>query len=143
MPVREFWNLITEDLPEGAKQRFLLLVMSVFIAIHVSWACGWIPGISGFAMAQDTAEISEEVEQLREALKDQNKELGTMLRQGLDDLKRSQLEGRINSLHVLRCAAERRALQQEYANQIQKLQSEYRRLAGYQYPLERCPAGDP
>lgn len=53
--------------PVAAWRVAILSILSLF-AFHVAWACGWVPGIPGFAMAADVSELVGKQAQIEQAV---------------------------------------------------------------------------
>lgn len=54
--------LLLEDTPEGRRKwRLTISVGIITLFAHVAWSCGMIPGVSGFAMANEQEEIKHTI----------------------------------------------------------------------------------
>jgi len=90
---------------------------------HIAWACGWLPGISGFAFANDV-----------DALRD---EFNDYLRVDLDE-KLFNMQERLCALRL--DEPDNRFPDREYRfkERIRVLLTAYRELVGYSYTLDQC-----
>lgn len=92
----------------------------MLLVLHVLWACGFLPGLQGFALAAETDKIRGKV----------------------DTILMLSLEDRMRGLSEELCKADpiaRRLLQRE----IDNLQSEHKNLVGEYYTLIRSCEGTP
>lgn len=121
------WKAFTEDMTPLQRRIMVQSLVALLFLFHVLWACGWLPGISGFALASDTAQVQEDIKDLRRTIQE-----------GFNAIRKEQIQERLSSLQALRCTATDAQLRQEYINRIQDLQSRHRDAFGYTYPLEPC-----
>lgn len=99
--------------------RVTLVLFNGFIAIvmtiHIAWACGFLPGFSGFALADDIQEMRHEAR----------------------DLKRVILEKEIFETRNKHCTAD--AVQKPfYYARLVDLVRQYRQLVGEAYSIPSC-----
>lgn len=96
------------------------LVNSIVLAAHVAWACGFLPGFSGFALAADF-EDTKQAQVL---------------------LTREILEQRIFDMRVRQCVAikehEPAAVLQAYAKMLSDLKHRYEDLMGTEPEVPDC-----
>ena len=54
---------LVEFLAEAAKSPTVAwrLLATVIICVHIAWACGWLPGIQGFALAENVEEENKTI----------------------------------------------------------------------------------
>lgn len=97
------------------------LLLMFGLAGHIAWACGYIPGLPGFARAQDVHELKT----------DFRKQQIRLLEQALLDMRARQCRAIVDdNREAKRFTAERMA----------QLSTEYYALAGYLYPVPDCNA---
>lgn len=89
-----------------------LLVIAGLLAFHISWACGWLPGLPGFAMASEMAQVDKKV----------------------DRLYQSDLVDRIEKILRFKCNSG----SQELDSTLRDLEAEYRDEVGQQYQRPSC-----
>lgn len=121
------WKIFTEDMTPLQRRIMVQTIIAGLFAFHIAWACGWLPGISGFALASDTQQVQEDIKDLRQTIEN-----------GFKEIRKEQIQDRLSALQALRCTAQDQQLEREYVNRIQELQSRYRDAFGYTYPLEPC-----
>lgn len=67
--MRDFFsNLLLGDLDQEQRTAVWRIGLTFLILGHVSWACGWLPGISGFAMAADYERLAGTVDKVTVSL---------------------------------------------------------------------------
>lgn len=49
--------------PTSGWRAFILLV----VGGHIMWACGWVPGLTGFALASDVMNVQTQLEQIQKS----------------------------------------------------------------------------
>lgn len=92
------------------------MLITFFGAFHVAWACSWLPGIPGFAMAADAHEI----------------------KQAVDELRQNLLEKAIFDTRILQCTAMEEGNGRVYAEKLRGFLVEYKETTGHDYPLPAC-----
>lgn len=105
------------------------LSMAAFVfafCFHVAWACGYIPGLPGFAQARDLTEQRTLVQQVSEG---QEAILVRLIRADIESARQQQ------------CRALRennRAAAEGWAVSLRTALAEYQSLAGAEYRLREC-----
>lgn len=126
MSFRQLAKLAITDfsaLPPGVRQTVQLWVVSIILAFHVLWACGWIPGMPGFALDTDISEVKVELRDLTLELRQQRVDY---------------LEERILTAYAEHCRADELSLKQIHQRRLQRLLRLYQDVTGRAYPLQRC-----
>jgi hypothetical protein len=116
-----------------------------FMLFHIAWACGFLPGVSGFAYANELDEkidgklqpiygqlgaITTQLAESREAQKEAQKVQARILQ--------SQLSAQLRDLHRLKCSTQDDHVRMRMERDIEEVQQEYRELSGERYPLPAC-----
>ena len=61
-------DLLLADLDPAQRTALWRIGITGLISFHVAWACGWIPGMTGFAMAGDFHFLAEKVDSIEISL---------------------------------------------------------------------------
>lgn len=111
-----------------ALARWRLAVAAGFFALafHVAWACGWVPGLPGFAEARDLQEQRTLVQRVSDG---QNAILIRLIRADIES-------SRIQQCRALQ--AGNRAAADGWATSLRTALAEYLSLAGREYQLRDC-----
>lgn len=111
------------SLPPGVRHTLQVWLVTVLFSVHVAWACGWIPGMSGFAFAQDIDDVKHEIKELTEELRTQRVEY---------------LEERILAAYAQQCSAGTQDLREIHQRRLTRLLRHYQDVTDYTYPLQAC-----
>lgn len=87
-----------------------------FVVLHIAWAYGLLPGMKGFAMAEDVEQVIAK----------------------LDLSLKLQVEGRLRALKQEKCLAKSDSLRDALQAEIDELQHDHKRLDGSYYTLPSC-----
>lgn len=117
MTTQDLRDWMVADMPPRAKVALWRGSITALLLFHIFWACGWVPGMPGFALAAHAEDTNSEVRQLR-----------------IELLERDLLDA-----HALRCAADDRELRRLYSQRVQMRLRKYQEIVGTPYPLEPCP----
>lgn len=110
-----------DESPRGIR-RWRLMVWAIqwftlsFLGAHIAWACNWLPGVPGFALAADVVGIQSSLQNLTVDLLSKN----------------------IFEMRIRQCRAVASGTQQIYTEQLQKLLDQYQSIAGKTYLLPAC-----
>lgn len=91
------------------------VLITLIIAGHVAWACGWVPGVSGFAMADEVSDVKEDVKTIQIDL----------------------VDAQIFEQRLRQCQSTDQA-RQVHAQRLQRLLRRYQELTGRNYQLPSC-----
>ena len=106
-------HLLFADLDPAQRAKLVQIGIVVFIGFHVAWACGWIPGIPGFAMAGDVTQLSGKVSGIEQSL------LEAEIIEAQERLCKADAE---NNVPAMRYSAERlRELAYQYESMTDKV----------------------
>lgn len=61
-------DLLFADLDQAQRTAIWRVGITALLVFHVSWACGWVPGLPGFAMATDYQVLSVKVNRVERSL---------------------------------------------------------------------------
>lgn len=61
-------DLVASDLSPAMKTVLWRVLITILVGVHVAWACGWLPGISGFAMADDLKQMNRDISRLEQTI---------------------------------------------------------------------------
>lgn len=114
-------NAFLEELfPPGIKpvQRWRIMVFAALLGltVHVAWACGLIPGLHGFALADDVEKISGNV----------------------DTILLLSMENTIRGLAEELCRTKNVSSRHIFQEQIDRLQLQHHDMTGAYYPTSGC-----
>jgi hypothetical protein len=112
-------ELIPPGIPPVARWRLMMFAAMVAVAVHITWACGLLPGLPGFAMAADVSQIGRDVTNLREQIL-----TGQIFETRIRQCK-AVFEGNSDAKHF-------------WSEKLGELQLEYVRLTGQPYPIPQC-----
>lgn len=106
-----------EDNP-NARRRWRLTVALVLLLVgfHVAWACGFVPGLDGFARADSVAVVKSDVAMIRTEL----------------------LEQRLFETRVRQCTSTTSDARQYHGEKLQELRRTYYSVTGHDYPVPTC-----
>lgn len=54
-------DIFIGDIPLEQRTMFYRLAFRALFVIHIAWACSWLPGIQGFARADDMAKVKQDL----------------------------------------------------------------------------------
>jgi len=114
-----------ENTPLG-KWRMAVAGAVCAFSFHVAWACGWVPGLQGFALADDARVQVQTVQQLQ---------------QGQNTILVRLIAGDIEAARQQQCRAiqtNNRAAADGWAVSLNSSLREYLTLAGREYVLRSC-----
>lgn len=120
-------ELFPPDVPRIVRWRLVVAGVMTFMVFHILWACGLLPGVSGFAQADD---VYTKFEKIQEKLEDADKVQKKILQ--------SQLAAQLRDLHKIRCASTDEHVTMRLDRDIDEAQQEYREVSGERYPLPPC-----
>jgi hypothetical protein len=109
-------EIFPPEVPAVIRWRLVVFAVCLAFALHILWARGMIPGVSGFAYASDVAK----------------------LRASVETILKMQLEDRLRNLQSEKCRADSEALKRVIQIEIDRLQHEHKQLDGTIYTLTRC-----
>lgn len=105
-----------------------LLVAGV-IAVHIAWACSWLPGIQGFALAADLDVTKASVDARLKSIEEKQ-----------DISLRLALAAEICRIQALRNSTADTALRAQLTRSFDEKQEAYRSVNnGARYPIAECP----
>lgn len=90
-------------------------VLAFIIAVHIAWACGFLPGFSGFAIASDIEDIKKDSKGLKQVI----------------------LEKEIIDTAISHCSSKLETRAFYYARLIDLLK-QYREIVGAQFDKPNC-----
>lgn len=98
------------------------LFIALLLTTHIAWACGWLPGVSGFAFAGEVHKLTTEFRE----------HLVTDLEEKLFNMQERLCE--------LRFDPDKYSVDKEarYKERIRNLMRAYRDLADHNYVLDQC-----
>lgn len=112
-------NFFFGDLSREARTAVWRVSITAFLVFHIFWACGWIPGIPGFAMAAEYQGLQDEVQTVKE----------TLLEKDLIESQERFCHARVGgNLTAMRYAEERR----------RRLLGEFRAMTDEAFNLPSC-----
>jgi hypothetical protein len=134
-------NFVTGDMEPGERQAAARVVLWAIVVSHIAWACGWIPGLQGFAFASEVDDkIAEVVRPLERQLRG--------LERDVADVRKEQRAARVTALEGLlfetrraQCSAirdENREAMRFYAQRMDQLRAEYHGTTGREYAPASC-----
>lgn len=103
---------------------------AITLVFHVAWACGFLPGVSGFALSE---EVSSKNEQLTAQM--------TRLQHAFTEQEIILLEGAILDMRSKQCAAivnNNRESRRFAAERLTRLLNKYQETASHNFPLPPC-----
>ena len=125
--IKEALGLITEALktPTAAWR----VLVAFVITMHVAWACSWLPGISGFALAADL-----------EASKLETNSRLSSIEAKQDISLRLALAAEICRIQSLRNATADAVMRAQLNRSFDEKQEQYASVnRGARYPIAECP----
>ena len=131
-------ELLPPDIPRLVRWRLTIALAIAMLFFHVAWACGLVPGVPGFARADEVDE------KIGEKLKPLYEQVGQIAKQQADtdevvkEIRADQLAQRIRELQALRCTNGNRHDNERIDSEIESAQRPYRKLMGERYPVARC-----
>ena len=114
-----FHDLLLADLDPAQRTVLWRVGLTAALVFHVSWACGWIPGMTGFAMAADYHFLAEKVDSIELSL------LEEKIIEAQERLCRADAE---NNVPAMRYSAER----------LRELVYEYESMTGKIFRVPQC-----
>lgn len=107
----------TDTGPAVRRWRVMVSLWVIFFCVHIAWACSWLPGVTGFAMASDVGKLQSAVQTIIV----------------------SQVRGSLFEVRVQQCEALKAGRPTTvYAEKLQDLLADYEDLTGDLYPLPAC-----
>lgn len=137
------WSDLKDALLLGmtpSQQRSVLILVAILaFSFHVAWACGYVPGVDGFARERQVQKVADELARTaaREAKEDALRYI-EQVEESIKELHTEILEERIQNFQIQRCRAENERLREQYANRVNRNMSKYRRINGYYYNITDC-----
>jgi len=126
--------------PMDGMMRWRVTVSMVIVAlvVHVAWSCGWIPGVSGLARADEIDDKIDEklepVERKLELLATETAGLSELVKQSL----KSQYSESIRRAASARCQLSNPSERRRINDTIERYQQDYESIAGTRYPIPAC-----
>lgn len=124
------------SLPRGVRYTIQVWVVTALFVSHIAWACGWIPGVSGFAFASDIDDVQHDLQALSTEVQHELRELTGELR----TQRIEYLEERILSAYAQQCSATKGDLRDIHQRRLTRLLRHYQDVTAYTYPLQECEA---
>lgn len=127
--MEELKQLFAMLLPEMTKdQRRALLTSCVifFFAFHIAWACGWVPGLPGFAKADAVVANSERINGL---MYSQNEIIVRLIAADVENARQNQCKS---------IKANNEAATLGWGQTLRTALAEYQSRSHRQYPLRSC-----
>lgn len=131
-------ELFPPDVPRLVRWRLMISFTCAVFLFHIAWACGFVPGVPGFALADD---VDQKIDQAMQPVRAQLGQITTQIASQDDILKSirlDQLAARIRDLQQQRCEAKDRHVKESIDEEIDRQQRQYRVLAGERCPLPAC-----
>lgn len=120
-------ELFPPDVPRIVRWRLVVAGVMTFMVFHILWACGLLPGVSGFAQADD---VEYKFAEIKKQLKDSSEVQKKILQ--------AQLAAQLRDLHKIRCGSSDENVKLRLDREIDEAQLEYKTLTGERYPLQAC-----
>ena len=122
------------------QQRSLLILLAVLaFTFHVAWACGFVPGVDGFAREHYVQQVADQIARAAaEGAKEDALQYIAQVEGSIKNLHTEILEERIQNLQLERCRADNEQLREQYAARVNRNMSKYRVLNGYYYNITAC-----
>lgn len=131
-------EILPPDLPRLVRWRLTISLAIAMLGFHVLWACGMVPGVPGFARADELdAKISEALEPLYSQVGQLSKQQAET-DEVVKEIRADQLANRIRELHALRCATADHDDRERLQSEIDAAQRQYRALMGERYNVDGC-----
>jgi hypothetical protein len=125
-------ELFPPGVPPLLKWRLAMFAFVVLTSAHIFWACGWIPGVGGFALASD-------MDQQQQTIAALEKSITTLalngLRVQLRETRRLQCAAIADTIAGVPGAAQRKIV---HAAELERLKEEYADLRGQQWTEPSC-----
>ena len=131
-------ELFPPDVPRLVRWRLTISFVCAVFLFHVLWACGFVPGVPGFAYAD---EVDKKIGKALEPLYAQ---VGQLAKQQADtdevvkDIRAEQIATRLRELKTMLCNAANHADSARLNTDIEVAQRQYRQLTGERYPAQEC-----
>lgn len=128
----------TTGIASRAKLRRWRLTVGAFIiaaSVHILWACGLLPNLSGFAIASDMDKLRNDTAQQIRRLEGN---IITVDRK-VDAVLQMMIESRIRALVDEVCAADSDRLRTALMAELDGLQAQHKTISGDIYRTSRCP----
>jgi hypothetical protein len=132
--LKHAWALLSLGLTAQQQRTAMLIILLAGFGFHVLWACGYIPGLPGFALANDVTELRRELEEDNDAISESLEDIKDQLHEDRID----RLEDRIRHFHMLRCQAESPEMRRLYADRVNDNLLRHRRLSRTYLRLSAC-----
>jgi len=111
--------------------RVTVSMVIVALGVHVAWSCGWIPGVSGLARAD---EIDDKIDEKLEPVERKLDELTDLVKQSL----KSQYSESIRRAAAARCQVSDPSERRRINDTIERYQQDYESIARTRYPIPAC-----
>jgi hypothetical protein len=137
----ELRNILLPGLTAAQQRTVVVSVVVLAFGFHVAWACGYVPGVAGFATEDQVEEVAisaESAEQAAEAAREEARQLVQEVQSSVVDLQSEILEERISNLQTLRCRTDDSELHDQYSARINRNMAKYRSINGYYFQLTPC-----
>lgn len=109
-------ELFPPGVPQLVRWRLAMFAFCVFVTFHIAWACGLLPGFSGFAAEAQVKAVEDKV----------------------DTILKLQIEARLRDLKSEKCRAASEPLKRLLQAEIDNLQHQHKKLDGLVYVLPNC-----
>lgn len=88
-----------DDKPSSIRRwRTMMALITLGFALHIAWACGWLPPLEGFALASDLRDGTTSVKSQISRLDERVSKLETTVLKGQYQAQRTQLEVELRRL---------------------------------------------
>lgn len=134
-------NWLWGDLQPAEKHNVARFLLWVIIVVHISWACGWIPGMQGFAFADDVdRKVAAAVDPLKAEVREIDRKLSRVEREVVA-ARIATMEKMLFDLRKAQCTAIARQNPEAvefYARHIQEVKSQYFAATSREYQAPTC-----
>lgn len=140
MPTR-ILEWLWSDMEPEARRNVARFFLWFIVVVHIAWACGFIPGVQGFAYATD---IDRKVEEAISPIKSEVAEIDrklTRVEREVIAARIATLEKSLFDLRKAQCTAIARDNAEAvefYSRQMQAVRSEFYTATGREYQAPTC-----
>lgn len=134
-------NLFMGDLDSGQRSAVLRAGLWSFVVLHIMWACGFLPGLQGFALAEDVdVKISAAIDPIKSELRSVDRKVDRVETELLK-AKIVTIEEALYSTRKAQCEAikaENAAAMDFAARKIAELRAAFYGATGREYVMPTC-----
>lgn len=140
MPTR-ILDWLWQDMKPEERRNMARFFLWLIVTLHIAWACGWIPGMQGFAFASDVDDkISEAIAPIKDEVREIDRKL-TRVEREVIAARIATLEKSLFDLRKAQCTAisrENPEAVEFYGRQMQEVRSQYYSATSREYQAPTC-----